>query len=77
MNNGPVVLTFTSLLSGREIQDTYTLKGVDIPQNPCNDKVIVLHVASGTYEDIQKDTITSWSLSTEHPDMNLRPEHLI
>lgn len=76
MYKGPVILTFTSLRSGREIKDTYTLKGVPVPQNPSSDKIVAIHVLSGSYEDIQKDTILSWCLDPKHPDMNLRPEHL-
>lgn len=76
MRKGPVILTFTSLRSGREIKDTYTLQKVDIPQNPSSDKIVAIHVPTGRYEDIQKDTIISWCLSPDHEDMNLRPEHL-
>jgi hypothetical protein len=48
------------MVSGREIQDTYTLKGVNLPQNPENNKLVVLHCDSDTYEDIEKKTIRCW-----------------
>ena len=57
---GNVSITFTSLTSGREITDVYTLKGVNMPQNPTNEKLIVRHLESNTYEDIDKNTIISW-----------------
>ena len=60
LNKGRVAITFESMVSGREIQDIYTLKGVNLPQNPENDKVVVLHCDSNTYEDIEKKTIRCW-----------------
>jgi len=60
LNKGRVVITFESMVSGREIQDTYTLKGVNLPQNPENNKLVVLHCDSNTYEDIEKKTIIEW-----------------
>jgi len=58
---GHVRLTFTSLSSGREIKDVYTLQGVNLPQNPQSDKLILRHVESNCYEDIEKNTIKGWS----------------
>ena len=60
LNKGRVAITFESMVSGREIQDTYTLKGVNLPQNPENNKLVVLHCDSSTYEDIEKKTIRCW-----------------
>ena len=60
LNKGRVAITFESMVSGREIQDTYTLKGVNLPQNPENNKLVVLHSDSNTYEDIEKKTIIEW-----------------
>ena len=60
LNKGRVAITFESMVSGREIQDTYTLKGVNLPQNPENNKLVVLHCDSNTYEDIEKKTIIEW-----------------
>ena len=61
LSEGHVRLTFTSLSSGREIKDVYTLQGVNVPQNPQSDKLVVRHVDSNLYEDIEKDTIKGWS----------------
>jgi len=69
MEKGPVHIVFTSLSSGREIKEVYTLVGVPVPQNPSSNKIVARHVESGEYEDIEKDTITRWSLSIAHPDM--------
>ena len=60
LNKGRVAITFESMVSGREIQDTYTLKGVNLPQNPENNKLVVLHCDSNAYEDIEKKTIRCW-----------------
>jgi len=60
LNKGRVSITFKSMVSGREIQDIYTLKGVNLPQNPENNKLVVLHCDSNTYEDIEKKTIIEW-----------------
>jgi len=60
LNKGRVAITFESMVSGREIQDIYTLKGVNFPQNPENNKLVVLHCDSNTYEDIEKKTIIEW-----------------
>jgi len=60
LNKGRVAITFESMVSGREIQDTYTLKGVNLPQNPENNKLVVLHCDSNIYEDIEKKTIRCW-----------------
>ena len=57
---GRVTITFKSLTSGRKITDDYTLQGVNLPQNSKSDKLIVLHCASNTYEDIEKRTIEEW-----------------
>lgn len=61
LSEGHVRLTFISLSSGREIKDVYTLQGVNVPQNPQSDKIVVRHVDSNLYEDIEKDTIKGWS----------------
>lgn len=68
---GNIHITFKSLISGRDIREIYTLKGVDIPLNPNSEKIIFLHVNSGVYEDIQKDTITEWGLTRDHPNMKI------
>ena len=60
LNKGKVSITFESMVSGRKIEDIYTLKGVDLPQNPENNKLIVIHCDSNTYEDIEKKTILEW-----------------
>ncbi len=60
LNKGKVAITFESMVSGRKIEDIYTLKGVNLPQNPENNKLIVLHCDSNTYEDIEKKTILEW-----------------
>ncbi len=60
LNKGKVAITFESMVSGRKIEDIYTLKGVNFPQNPENNKLIVLHCDSNTYEDIEKKTILEW-----------------
>ena len=64
LQQGRVVITFISLVSGREIEDTYTLQGVNLPQNPENNKLVVLHCGTNTYEDIEKETIIQWIRST-------------
>lgn len=63
LNRGFVHIKYKSLSSGREIDDTFTLQGVNIHQNPDNDKIVLLHTESNTYEDIQKNTIISWSVA--------------
>tara|TARA_R110002074_G_scaffold313030_1_gene483668 strand:+ start:264 stop:485 length:222 start_codon:yes stop_codon:yes gene_type:complete len=60
LNKGKVAITFESMVSGRKIEDIYTLKGVNLPQNPENNKLVVLHCDSNTYEDIEKKTILEW-----------------
>jgi hypothetical protein len=69
MEKGPVHISFTSLSSGREIKEVYTLVGVPVPQNSSSNKIVAIHVESGEYEDIEKNTITGWCLSIAHPDM--------
>jgi len=63
LNGGFVRIKYKSLSSGREIEDTFTLQGVNIHQNPDNEKIVLLHTESNTYEDIQKNTIISWSVA--------------
>ena len=63
LERGQVHVKYKSLSSGREIEDIFTLKGVNIHQNPENEKIVLLHVESNTYEDIQKNTIISWSVA--------------
>lgn len=60
LKEGKVVITFRSLTSGRRIEDTYTLQGVNVPQNPQNNKLVVIHCETNTYEDIEKETIEQW-----------------
>lgn len=60
LEEGKVLITFRSLNSGRRIEDLYTLKGVNLPQNPNNEKLVVLHCETNTYEDIDKETIEQW-----------------
>tara|TARA_B100002019_G_scaffold292446_1_gene315578 strand:- start:2066 stop:2281 length:216 start_codon:yes stop_codon:yes gene_type:complete len=60
LREGKVLITFTSLSSGRKIEDVYTLQGVNLPQNPQNNKLVVLHCETNTYEDIEKETIIQW-----------------
>lgn len=60
LQEGKVSITFKSLLSGREITEVYTLQGVNLPQNPENNKLVVLHCGTNTYEDIEKETIIQW-----------------
>ena len=60
LNKGSVSITFESMVSGREIKDIYTLQGVNLPQNPENNKLVVLHCETNTYEDIEKKTIIEW-----------------
>ncbi len=60
LEKGKVLITFRSLNSGRRIEDLYTLKGVNLPQNPNNEKLVVLHCETNTYEDIDKETIEQW-----------------
>jgi len=69
MEKGPVQLTYTSLSSGREIKEVYTLVDVPVPQNAGSNKIVARHVESGQYEDIEKSTITGWCLSAAHPDI--------
>jgi len=71
MQKGPVQLTYTSLSSGREIKELYTLVGVTVPQSLESNKIIAIHVNSGQYEDIEKSTITGWCLSLAHPDFKI------
>ena len=64
LQEGRVVITFKRLVSGRQIEDTYTLQGVNLPQNPENNKLVVLHCATKPYEDKEKETIIQWIRST-------------
>lgn len=57
---GNVLISYVSLNSGRLIRDVFTLKGVNVHQNPENDKIVMLKVSTNTYEDIEKNTIESW-----------------
>lgn len=60
LEKGKVLITFRSLSSGRRIEDVYTLQGVNLPQNPNNEKLVVLHCETNTYEDIAKETVEQW-----------------
>ena len=60
LKEGKVAITFKSLNSGREIENVYTLKGENVPQNAISNKVVVLDCKTNTYEDIEKETIVQW-----------------
>lgn len=60
LNAGAVELHFTSMTSGREVVDLYTLQGVNVPNNDQSDRIVLLHIATALYEDVLKDSITSW-----------------
>ena len=68
---GNVLISYVSLNSGRIIRDVFTLKGVNVHQNPGNDKIVMLKVSTNTYEDIEKNTIESWiNLANTGPQLN-------
>ncbi len=61
---GIVSITFKSLISGSEITDKFTLRGVPLPTpNPGSEKIVLLRTSTALYEDIQKDSIISWQAS--------------
>jgi hypothetical protein len=63
---GMVSVTFTSLISGTEITEEFTLRGVHLPTpNPTSDKIVLLRTSTALYEDIQKDSIISWQAPDE------------
>jgi len=63
---GMVSVTFTSLVSGAEITEEFTLQGVELPSpNPVSDKIVLLRTSTALYEDIQKDSIISWQAPDE------------
>ena len=60
LEKGNVKIKYRSLISGKEKEEVFTLKGVNMPQNPSNDKLVVLRHPANTYEDLEKSTIISW-----------------
>ena len=60
LEKGNVKIRYTSLVSGKEKEEVFTLKGVNLPQNPENDKLVLLRHPANVYEDLEKSTIISW-----------------
>jgi len=54
-------ITYTSVISGRELQGVYTLKGDKrIQQQDASDTLVCWDVKNNVWQDIRKETITTW-----------------
>tara|TARA_B100000131_G_scaffold138615_1_gene134938 strand:- start:5036 stop:5260 length:225 start_codon:yes stop_codon:yes gene_type:complete len=67
LSKGIVTIEYTSLISGNTKKIRGTLQDQDylLIQNPNNDKLVMWDIDRQKWEDIQKDTIISWSNTDE------------
>lgn len=57
LKNGPTLIKFKSILSGRVIIGEYTLMDAIVKQQQPSDKILAWDINSNRYEDIQLNTI--------------------
>ena len=57
LKNGPTLIKFKSILSGRVIIGEYTLMDAIVKQQQPSDKILAWDVNENKYEDIQLNTI--------------------
>lgn len=62
LKKGNIRITYDSLISGREITRTYTLKTIlKVNCSLESDKLIAYDVEAKEWEDIEKSTIKNWA----------------